>query len=310
MNKYPFVFLLAISIYLSTGLTVFSQLPSGGKIANPEWICVQSDDGEFSVDVPSEYRYFASAVEFVVAKNEKRSKLQNLKMLNSYFGGTLLSFEIYDGTKEGLDTIFEDDKDKGKSSDKIESTREKDGKRQLIRKSDRFYFKRQYFYTKSHIYVLSAASRGNETEQMVRFFSSVKFNKSEEKQLDASKVKISSLLVSIPRIELKPVITSSSQTPSNPTVKNDNPTKLIVFCRPRPAYTERAKAKNIEGFITFRVTLGSDGFLSNIIVTSSIDDGLLMQAIYAAIRLKFLPEEKNGNAVTVARTIEYGFDIY
>ena len=85
---------------------------------------------------------------------------------------------------------------------------------------------------------------------------------------------------------------------------------LTIVSKPRPSYTEEAFAKKIMGYEKFRLAFGADGFISNIVVTQNIDDGLLTQTIFAAIRIRFLPQETNGKPETVVKKIEYGFEIY
>jgi hypothetical protein len=59
-----------------------------------------------------------------------------------------------------------------------------------------------------------------------------------------------------------------------------------------------------------KIVFAENGFIPKIEATQVLPDGLLRQAVFAAIRIKFLPEEKDDIPQTITKTVEYSFAIY
>jgi TonB family protein len=84
---------------------------------------------------------------------------------------------------------------------------------------------------------------------------------------------------------------------------------LTITSKPRASYTNDARTNTTVGEVTLSVQFLKDGTIGEIQVLSALPDGLVEQAIAAARRIKFEPKRVNGVAVSVTKTMEYGFDI-
>lgn len=86
--------------------------------------------------------------------------------------------------------------------------------------------------------------------------------------------------------------------------------RITIGYKPEPGYTEQARMNNIQGVVSLRLLLGSDGTVRNISPIKRLPDGLTDNAIAAARRIKFLPAEKDGRLVSTYVQINYSFFIY
>ena len=124
-------------------------------------------------------------------------------MLNAYESGTLLSLETYEAGKGALSAIYEGDLSNNKDAKKAELKRNEYKLKQLVSNSEKSYVIRQYFNSKKYIYVLTAASRTGETEQMRRFLDSLVFTLDTTVNLTAKTTKLRDLPITEPQIEMK-----------------------------------------------------------------------------------------------------------
>ena len=85
---------------------------------------------------------------------------------------------------------------------------------------------------------------------------------------------------------------------------------LKLISKPRPAYPEEVKKKQIQGSVSLKVMFLKDGTIGPISVVKRLDKALDESAMRAAKQIKFEPERKNGKPVNSTRTIEYNFAIY
>lgn len=85
---------------------------------------------------------------------------------------------------------------------------------------------------------------------------------------------------------------------------------LKILAQPKPGYTEEARKNNITGSVRLRVTFSASGSITSITPVSGLPHGLTEQAIAAARRIQFVPEKRNGVAVSKTKVVEYGFNIY
>lgn len=85
---------------------------------------------------------------------------------------------------------------------------------------------------------------------------------------------------------------------------------LLILRKPRAAYTDSARERNVNGSVSIRVTFLANGQIGPIELLTSLDRGLDRSAFEAAKKIKFLAAEVDGKPVDVKRIIEYGFNIY
>jgi hypothetical protein len=274
-----------------------------------EWIRTQSDNGEFSIEIPAKYGFFADKSGFSISDSGNSYLLADMNMFNAYHEKTTLSFESYKAGKGALDALQEKETKNGKSS-KIKTADYK--MKQYIFETKDSYMVRRYFSSKNYIYILTAASRTGETAAMKRFFDSMRFNPKGKIADSTAKVVLFSALQATPiemdsaEVDTKPTDNESPMLNS----EDDKITKLLILYKPLASYTNAARQKMEQGNIRMRIAFSKDGRITNVRVLQQLQAGLLRQAVFSAIRIKFLPQEKNNEPVNVSKLIEYSFNIY
>lgn len=274
-----------------------------------KWIRVQSNNGEFSIEVPTQSNYFYDKEGFSVSADTSDYKVKEMNLLNAYPEKTLVSFETYKADKKVLDILRERDKQKGKSSEfKSENYRVK----QIVIKTDKSYTVRQYFNSKDYIYILTVASREGETKIMKRFFDSLVF-KPNTTELNPNAIQFAKLKVTIPEIDPNPpplkIPDKASILEQNPP-KDENALPLIILFKPNASFTDASRATGANGIVRLRITFSADGGITKVGLLKTIGEGLTRQAFFAALRLKFLPSEKDGKPQTVSKIVEYSFSFF
>ena len=123
-----------------------------------EWVRVQSDNGEFSIEFPAASDFFRDNGGFYISRERESYRLTEMRMLNAFYEKTLLSFEIYktDSPKAVADTIADRDEKSGKQSEvKIGEAKFK----QVVLEKGNRYAVRRFYTSKDYVYILTAASR-------------------------------------------------------------------------------------------------------------------------------------------------------
>lgn len=276
------------------------------------WIRVSSDNGEFSMEVPAKYNFFYDKDGFWTSKDRNNFQLQNVYLLNAFTDGALLSFESYESKKGGLDALYQQEEWSAKYENIKFSVIKTNGTiiRQTITKTDKFYCLRQYFNSKSHIYVLTVASKDSVNPTMKRFLDSLVFKPDTKESPDAKSIVFSSL-------KATPVIISQAvsngkdrQVSSSNLADSKGLEPIIVVKKPASSYVDSARMKNIQGTIQIRASFSENGSISKMEIIKSLPEGLLRQAVFALFRVKFLPQMKDGNPESVTKVVEYNFSIY
>lgn len=273
-----------------------------------EWIRVQSDNGEFSIEIPKKYNYFYSE-KGVSAITEVA--LNQMNLLTAYNQNTMVSVEFYKENKSTLSQLYEKDNYKLDKEELKEVKFEKNGVtfRQFSRKNSDYYIVRQYFSSKDYIYILTAASRNGETESMNHFFDSVILNLNGGKNsvFDSNIQKFTSLLTTPIDITSKNVKPAQAQEMLIP--KNATKESLLTIFKPGPSFTSASRQNLTQGSIQLRIFCLETGFVNKIEIISSLPNGLTWQVISSVIRSKFLPQEKNGVTEASQGVTEYRFSI-
>lgn len=91
--------------------------------------------------------------------------------------------------------------------------------------------------------------------------------------------------------------------------KNEN-RPLRVKSKPKPGYTRFARAYFLSGVVVVRAIFSGSGTVGRIDVVRGLPFGLTEEAIKAAKAVKFDPAIRNGNEVSITRSIEYSFILY
>jgi TonB family protein len=85
---------------------------------------------------------------------------------------------------------------------------------------------------------------------------------------------------------------------------------LKIISKPRANYTDAARQNQIQGTVTLRVTFLESGHIGSVSPISGLPDGLTEQAMAAAAQIRFEPANKNGEPITVTKSVQYSFTIY
>ena len=305
-----------VLILLLCSISVYSQQPQPTPMPSEkpeEWFRVRSDNGEFSIEVPAKYSYFYDKDGFFVSKDSKNYSLKNMQMLNAYHENTLVSVEIYEAKKESLESIFESDKRFPKQAVASSFKRNNTTVYQITIKTDEYHCVRQYFYSKTHIYVLTAGSRNGETATAKHFWDSLFFSSESQESKEDKSVLFSALKQTPVNLITKKKKDEDKKDKIDVNKKeksDDKISKLIILKKPFSSYTDSARMNSVQGNIQLRLKLDENGYIPEIEVVKSLPEGLMRQTIFAALRIKFLPEEENGKPQTTVKIIEYSFAIY
>lgn len=291
-------------------LTIFSVSFVSAQTSD-NWIRVQSEDGEFSIEVPRANTFFYDLGGFSVGDGGRDIPLKKMEMLNAIIDGCLLSFERYEADKRAIDRIYESDDSRKNVSKKGNANRDGIKIKQLVSKTDVSFVIRQYFSTKKHVYVLTAGSRSGETETINRFLNSLVVRNGASGIADDGGISLSKL----PRLKVE--IDTNSPKPPKTTdpdkdklKKVDDSSRLLLLNKPLASYVDAARKENVQGTTVLRATFDKDGSIPKIAVIKPMPAGLTRQAIFGVLRIKFLPQLKDGQPETTVRTIEYSFSIF
>jgi TonB family protein len=106
--------------------------------------------------------------------------------------------------------------------------------------------------------------------------------------------------------------TSNKSEPGNPAGAE----QMTAFLRPtilykeKAAYTEEARANEVQGTVILNVVFGADGTIGDIRVVRGLTNGLTDQAIKAAQAIRFSPATVDGKPVSVRGNLEFSFNLY
>ncbi|MCO6511291.1 MAG: TonB family protein [Aridibacter famidurans] len=87
-------------------------------------------------------------------------------------------------------------------------------------------------------------------------------------------------------------------------------TELVVKSKPAPSYTDRARARGVSGSVVLMVEFRKDGKIGYIQILRSLPYGLTEEAIKAAKKIQFEPEQYGGEPQSVFKQVHFYFWIY
>ena len=155
------------------------------------------------------------------------------------------------------------------------------------------------------------SSSGNELQHLQRGIDLLKSGSSNCKEViscDAINSELADLHLYYEHFSKKK---SSQPTPTaEPTPTDPNVTPLKITTKPRPAYTDTARSKNVQGTIVLLVLFRSDGRIGRPLALKRLGSGLDESAFRAASAIRFEPKRINGKPVSVVRPVEFSFAIY
>jgi hypothetical protein len=299
----PTVLLLVLSSL------VFAQNENDDTSRN--WHRVLSEDAEFSFDFPTSGKMIFDPKGFTTSLAQRDVQLEQMRIVNAYSADTFLSVETYKAQRAVLDSLREIDAG-SKKARKLPDIRI-DGKKikQIVFKTGAAELIRTYVSTRSFIFIVDVGTRNGETPTSRKFLNSFKFHDAPD-TIEPGVTKISKIPISKVTVEQidapDPKSTSSPVPKPNPV---DPSSSLILLYSPRASYTEAARGTGVSGDIRLKVTLTPEGFIPKIVVVGKgLSGGISRQAIYNALRIKYLPKLVDGKPTGSVITLEYGFNIF
>lgn len=302
---------ILIALLTVSALPIYGQKSNTDQeLANEDWIRVATDDGVFSVEMPSKFRmmHFDETIDFY--REQSRYALSDIRILSSFENDTLIRLEIYRGPASVARAFFDSSTySRMRRGPQIKGTGYTI--RQLRQVSTNFFSVAYFVAVGGRVFVLTAASRNGETPEIKRFLDSLDINRS-GKEFGPDEVRpISKLPLTKVRIEIeadepiKPLKDASPQTGDE-----TQRLPLRIIAQPRPGFTAEARELGVSGKIVVRVQFAKDGFVPEIRIRRALPAGLIQQVLFAALRMSFLPRVDNGNPIDVTRNVEYTFSIY
>jgi len=82
-----------------------------------------------------------------------------------------------------------------------------------------------------------------------------------------------------------------------------------ILFKPRPAYTDEARAQRLEGEVWLKVLFSASGQIRVLSVTRSLGHGLDETAVSAAEQIRFKPAQREGKPVDYASTVRIVFQL-
>lgn len=310
MKKKIKIYKISLFVFcvLAFSLSVRSQ--------NADWIRVQSDNGEFSIEMPKNLTCFYDKSGFSLSNGGGRDhQYSEMQMLNGSSGKTVMTVEIYKvaSPKNQLNLILEQLDVK---SSKFEMPKGFIGKQYEIRKMQDYIndkdvevnFTSRFVASKNYLYIISVGSRGQATKDFGRFLSSARFGGS---QNDAAKI---STFTAVTVENIGEDFTNQAAITPDLTVsakpKENNPTPLLIVRKPRAGYTPAARNALTLGNIRLRIKFEKNGGISKVSIIKGLPNGLTRNAFFSALRIKFIPQEKDGELESITKLVEYSFNIY
>lgn len=285
-----------------------------------EWVRVEQQAGEFSVEMPSSFAYFYDKDGFTYDNQGQPYNYSHIQMLNAAADKTVMSVEIYQvpSPKKYLNELIERLRVKGTKSEMsekgvtVKQFTQNSAMDYANKKEIEISFVSRFIATKDYLYVVTVANRGAQTEASTRFLSSIRLNQPQASSDAVKVVKLSDLKpLTIEQIGEVAKDNQPKQSEKKDEKKEiEKPaSSVLVLSKPFATYTNAARNAMTSGTIRLRATFDKDGRVSKIAVLSGLENGLTRSAFFAALRIKFIPQEMDNELVTVSKVVEYSFNV-
>jgi TonB family protein len=119
-----------------------------------------------------------------------------------------------------------------------------------------------------------------------------------------------------PVIDQLPLVSAGNEGPSAPnvTIYKDSDLKTTdsrprVLAEVEPHYSADALSSGLQGFVTFRMVVGTDGLAHDVQILKTLDPVLDRNAREALNGWRFKPATKDGNPINIWATVRMDFRI-
>lgn len=300
-----------IFCFVVSSVFAFAQSADANSSFIETWQRIKSDNGEISIEMPVNSSYFYDKNGLFVTKNSKSYEMREMQIVNSYENRTLMSVEIYrtSNPQSALEAMIDYQNQKEAERRKL-TPAGLVGREYQIKKAD-WTRTTKYIASKTHLFIVTAATRNDGNETFQHFLNSLKTG--EKSAVANQATPISSLKISQPEISFEKTDApkpTGGKAASNSPKQADDTVRLAIVGSVLPSYVEEARRADVSGIINLRLTFSPNGNISRVVVLRELPGGLLRQAAFAALRFKFLPQEKDGKAVATSKVVEFRFSIY
>jgi len=93
-------------------------------------------------------------------------------------------------------------------------------------------------------------------------------------------------------------------------INDDGAYLARIILQPKAKFTDAARQNQVQGTVKLKVEFLANGAIGNVIPFSGLPFGLTQEAIAAARKMVFIPEQSFGNRYSVMKTVEYSFNLY
>jgi hypothetical protein len=312
MNKKFDRIILSLVLLLIAQISVFSQ--DTGK-----WIRIQSDNEEFSIEIPDNEAsaYFYDKEGFYLNDSPMGPyNFKDMQMLHAALDKTYMSVEMFrmQNPKGYLDELV---LRKSFAYSKIQTDRkdfnvrkaEFDRSYEKIRKlTENLNFEIRYISSKTHFYIVTVWNRGKSNPVSERFLSSIRLGAPQSGSPGEKGLKVSALKpITIDQIGGQLSKAEADSLTDSPKLEIDAPGELYILYVP-PAGTNFANPNmRAKGVIRLKATYSKEGRVSKILLVSGLPGGLNRLAFFSVLRTKFLPAEADGEPKTIERVFTYDY---
>ena len=274
------------------------------------WDRLRTDDGEMTVKMPAGcYAHFYNPDGITVSEagNRNRYRLTEMRLVSCYHERTLMSVEIYETPQARaaariLQKSLKIDGEELNLGEKFYAV-------EKTVKTDRYFSRQRIVAGKKHVYIITAATRGEPGDALRVFLDSLAFN-ADASTADKNSVALSALANVLPEVLEKQESDEKQTADPQPGDALKTLEPLIRISIPTAYYSEAARQKRTTGKVVLRLTLNERGRISRLQVVRDLPFGLMREAVLAALRIKFLPAEQNGVPRPTTQLIEYNFGSY
>ncbi|HEY8563820.1 MAG TPA: hypothetical protein VIL74_25800 [Pyrinomonadaceae bacterium] len=318
MSKKISRLILGVAALFAMQISVFSQNAGGN------WVRLESDNGEFSIELPNNEAsaYFYDKDGFYYNNNSPTGpfNFKEIQMLYGALDKTYMRVEIYrmpnpevylNEISRRRNFVFSKIKTDRKEFDiyKAEFDRSYEKIREL---TENINFEIRYISSDTHFYTITVWNRGKSNPISERFLSSMRLGAPSSGSAGEKVTKISALKpVTIEQIGGQLSKQEADSVTDSPKIKSGTPGELFVLHVPPAGANFASPNMRAKGVIRFKTTYSKDGRVSRILLVSGLPGGLNRLAFFSVLRTKFLPAEENGEPKTIERVIVYDYtDIF
>ncbi len=312
MKKNIHHIILSLILLLIAQISAFSQNTA-------KWVRIQSDNNEFSIEVPNNEAsaYFYDKEGFYLNDSPMGPyNFKDVQMLHAALDKTYMSVEIFrmQNPKGYLDELT---LRKNLAYSKIKTDRkdfnvqkaEFDRSYERVRKlTENINFEIRYISSKTHFYIVTVWNKGKSNPVSERFLSSIRLGAPQSAAPDEKILKISALKpITIDQIGGQLSKAEADSLPDSPKLEIGAAGELFILHVP-PAGTNFANPNmRAKGVIRLKATYSKEGRVSKILLVSGLSGGLNRLAFFAVLRTIFLPAEENGEPKTIEIVFTYDY---